>query len=72
MQAILIWCNCRRVSGVMGLWLCDGGSYGSVPHEGTSVMGVSVCAEGHLVLWFSCRRVTGVMCTFRWLSEQKT
>ena len=39
-----------------------------MPHEGTGVMGVG----WHLVLWFSCRRVSVVMCTFRWLSEQKT
>ena len=33
----------------------------------SGVMGkVCLCAEG------SCRRVSGVMCTFRWLSEQKT
>ena len=24
------------------MWLCDGGNYGCVPHEGTGVMGVSV------------------------------
>ena len=33
--------------------------------------GKCVCS-GHLVLWGSCRRVSGVMCTFSWLSEQKT
>ena len=45
-----------------------------MPYEGTGVMGVGVCMvrAGHLVLWFSCRRVSVVMCTFRWLSEQKT
>ena len=38
--------------------------------EGIWCYGLAV--GGYLVLWFSCRRVFGVMCTFRWLSEQKT
>ena len=46
MHAVLIWCNVGSwVSGVMEVAvLCDGVSYGCVPHEGTGVMGVSVFA----------------------------
>ena len=50
-----------------------GGSCGCVL-KASSVMGVAmvVFLMRALVLWCSCRRVSGVMCTFRWLSEQKT